>query len=43
MKLYKTKTGILIEHESKFYLTNENWDLFVKDDDLLKKTEQLIY
>lgn len=42
MKLYKIRTGILIESESKFYLTNENWDSFVNDDDLLKKTGRLV-
>lgn len=42
MKLYKVKTGILIERENKFYLINENWDSFINDDNLLKKTEQLI-
>ena len=42
MKLYKTSTGIIIEKESKFYLTNENWDVFVNDDNLLQKIEQLI-
>jgi 2-dehydro-3-deoxy-D-arabinonate dehydratase len=42
MKLYKLKSGILIEKQFKFYLTNENWDSFVNDDNLLVKTEQLI-
>lgn len=42
MKLYKIKTGILIENEGKFYLTNENWDSFINDDNLLLKTEQLL-
>jgi 2-dehydro-3-deoxy-D-arabinonate dehydratase len=42
MKLYKIKTGILIESDSKVYLTKENWDSFVNDDNLLRKTEQLI-
>jgi 2-dehydro-3-deoxy-D-arabinonate dehydratase len=42
MKLYKIKTGIVIENEFKFYLTNENWDSFINDDNLLKKTERLI-
>lgn len=41
MKLYKTSTGIVIEKDNKFYLTNENWDLFINDDDLFQKTEQL--
>ncbi len=42
VKLYKIKTGILIENEFKFYLTNENWDSFVNDDNLLRKAKQLI-
>lgn len=42
MKLYKTKTGIVIEKENKFYLVvNENWDSFINDDFLLYKLEQL--
>lgn len=41
MKLYKTKTGIVIEKDNKFYLTNENWDLFINDDDLFQKTGQI--
>jgi len=43
MKLYKSKTGIIIEKNGKYYLTqNENWDTFINDDDLLKKIENLI-
>ena len=41
MKIYKTKTGIVIKKESKFYLSNENWDSFINDDNLFQKTEQL--
>ena len=42
MKLFKTKTGIVIEKENKFYLVvNENWDSFINDDFLLYKLEQL--
>ena len=41
MKLYKTKTGIVIEKENKFYLINENWDSFINDDDLFQKIEKL--
>src|SRR5207253_67856 len=43
MKIYKTKTGIVIETGEKFYLLqNENWDSFINDDDLLKKIEDHI-
>lgn len=41
MKLYKTKTGIVIEKENKFFLLNENWDSFINDDDLFQKTGKL--
>jgi 2-dehydro-3-deoxy-D-arabinonate dehydratase len=38
MKLYKTKTGIVIEHEDSFYsLPGEGWDAFINDDDLFQK------
>lgn len=40
MKLYKTKTGIVIEKENNFYtLINEQWDSFINDDKLLQKLE----
>ncbi|HEU5165252.1 MAG TPA: fumarylacetoacetate hydrolase family protein [Chitinophagaceae bacterium] len=43
MKLYKTNGGIVIEKNKKFYLAqNENWDLFINDDDLFKKVENLV-
>jgi 2-dehydro-3-deoxy-D-arabinonate dehydratase len=42
MRLYKIKTGILIESESGYYVTNEEWDSFINDDDLFQKTQQLI-
>jgi 2-dehydro-3-deoxy-D-arabinonate dehydratase len=42
MKLYKTKAGIVLEKESKFYsIKNENWGTFINDDSLLQKLEQL--
>jgi 2-dehydro-3-deoxy-D-arabinonate dehydratase len=41
MKVYKTKTGIVIEKENQFYLCNDDWDLFVNDDNLLQKIEKL--
>lgn len=42
MKLYKTKAGVVIEKDNKFYLVaNENWDTFINDDNLLQKMEQL--
>ena len=42
MKLYKTKSGIVIEKENKFYsVKNENWDTFINDDSLFQKSELL--
>jgi 2-dehydro-3-deoxy-D-arabinonate dehydratase len=41
MKLYKTKSGILVQRESKFYLVNESWDSFVNDDNLYDKMEKI--
>src|SRR5262245_44421717 len=42
MRLYKTKTGIVIEKENHFYLAkNENWDSFINDDNLFQKMESL--
>jgi 2-dehydro-3-deoxy-D-arabinonate dehydratase len=39
MKLYKTKAGIVIEKENKFFLLNENWDSFINDDGLFQKAK----
>ena len=46
MKVYKVKSGILIEQEDVFYLVkNQDWDIFINDDDLYlnlqKKIEEL--
>ena len=41
MKLYKTKSGILIQGENQFYLINENWDSLVNDDNLYDKIEKI--
>jgi len=42
MKVFKTKAGIVLERENKFYLlANENWDSFINNDLLLQKAEQL--
>lgn len=43
MKLYKTKAGIVVEKESRFYLREtENWDTFINDDNLLEKINKII-
>ena len=41
MKLYKSNKGIVIEKENKFYLSKDNWDSFINDDNLFQKTAQL--
>src|SRR5881409_2577571 len=42
MRIYKTKSGIVIENDEKFYLvTNQNWDEFINDDNLLEKSKKL--
>ena len=39
MKAYHTKTGVLIEHESKWHLlAQETWDNFINDDDIIANT-----
>jgi len=43
MKIYRTKAGIVIENEEKFFLvTDENWDEFISDDNLLQKAGNII-
>lgn len=42
MKIYKTKSGNIIEAENKFYLSKDNWDSFINDDQLFQKIEKLI-
>jgi 2-dehydro-3-deoxy-D-arabinonate dehydratase len=41
MKLYKVKTGIVIEKENKFFLTRQDWDSFINDDNLFQKAGTL--
>jgi len=44
MKLYKTKAGIVIEKESKYYsVADESWELFINDDNLFFKMEKLVH
>lgn len=41
MKIYKTKSGIVIEKDSKFFLLkDENWDQFINSDNLFQKAEK---
>ncbi|MCG2590091.1 fumarylacetoacetate hydrolase family protein [Rhodohalobacter sulfatireducens] len=43
MKIYKIESGILINHNESFYiLEDEEWDSFINDDNLFRKTEELI-
>ncbi|MBS1794631.1 MAG: fumarylacetoacetate hydrolase family protein [Acidobacteria bacterium] len=42
MKIYKVKSGILIESEDRFYLQNSDWDEFIDSDELFAKTSRLI-
>ncbi len=40
MKVYNTKSGILVEHESKFHLLDqENWDEFINDNDIIANSQ----
>lgn len=41
MKLYHTKAGLLIEQENKFFLTQEDWDTFVNNDNLFERMKQI--
>jgi 2-dehydro-3-deoxy-D-arabinonate dehydratase len=38
MKIYKTRKGIVIDHESTFYLIQTDWDAFINNDDIYKDT-----
>lgn len=43
MKVYKTTSDIIIEHQDKYYLyEDEEWDQFINDDDLYEKIETFI-
>lgn len=43
MKLYKTKTGAVIEKDDAFYVVkNADWDTFLNDDDLFAKLARTI-
>jgi 2-dehydro-3-deoxy-D-arabinonate dehydratase len=43
MKIYKTKEGIVIEQDNRFFsLQNVNWDEFINDDHLFQKVHDII-
>ncbi len=43
MKLYKTKEGIIVEHNQAYhFLDRRDWDTFINDDDLYEKIERIV-
>ena len=42
MKLFKTKSGIIIQKENNYYKANNNWDSFVNDDNLFDKMDKIL-
>lgn len=43
MRVYKVKQGIVIEKDNALFLIeNQNWDIFINDDNLFEKLEKLI-
>jgi 2-dehydro-3-deoxy-D-arabinonate dehydratase len=43
MKLYKTKQGIVVQEENRFYLLeNEDWDTFINDDGVFQRVREKI-
>ncbi len=43
MKLYKIKTGVIIEKDRRFHLLEgESWDAFVNDDNLFDKLTEIV-
>ena len=42
MKLFHTKSGIIIQHNEVNYIVKEDWDTFVNDDNLSEKCKSLI-
>jgi 2-dehydro-3-deoxy-D-arabinonate dehydratase len=41
MKIYNTKSGIIIEKTGKFFIVSENWDVFINDDNLTGKIQDI--
>lgn len=41
MKLYKIRSGIIFQKESRFYHFDADWDAFVNDDELFEKMEKI--
>lgn len=42
MKVYNTKKGVIFQTEDVFYLVDEDWDVFINDDNLLNKLSGLV-
>jgi len=42
MKIYKTKSGIVIEKNNQFFLLKDDWDSFINDDNLFQKVEKFM-
>lgn len=42
MRVYNTTKGILLESNNSFVLVNENWDVFINDDNVLNKAKELM-
>ena len=43
MKIYRTKAGIVIENEGKFFLAkDEQWEQWINDDNLLQKARKTV-
>lgn len=43
MKLYKTLRGIVVQNNAEFFLLkDENWDLYINDDNIVNKTKKIV-
>ncbi|HEY5392524.1 MAG TPA: fumarylacetoacetate hydrolase family protein [Hanamia sp.] len=42
MKIYKTKSGIVIEKNNQFFLLKDDWDSFINEDNLFQKVEKFM-
>lgn len=43
MKIYKTKSGIVLQKDENFFwVSDKNWEDFINDDNLLQKAERIV-
>jgi len=42
MKIYRTKEGIVIESEEKFFYIQDDWDEWINDDNLFQKAQKAV-